>query len=310
MYIEKKRIGNNSYTYLRGSSRLNGKVKTRTVAYLGKGDISKRQIDKKIKEISESENINKKFLNDEQVARLSKIKEDFNKKIKKLDSKLLSDMFRDFKTYYIYNTNAIEGNTLTLEETNLLLNENKSPEGKDLREVYDHINEKDTFDFLLEKKPMINKDSIIGIHKKLMEKIDKRVGKLRQHKVRVFGASFETTPPEYLDADISILLKWLNNTKLHPLILSALFHEKFERIHPFYDGNGRTGRMLSNLILIRNGFPPIVIKNKDRKQYYSALSLGHKADLDKTGINECKPIVEFFYMQMIFTYEEIFFKWG
>ncbi len=325
MYVEKKTIGKNQYNYLKVSVRVGNSVKTKTIAYLGKEPMSKGAIKAKIAKIPKSRiegikqelknelvDINKEFLSENQLNELEKIKEDFNKKLKNLDEKLIEDMFKDLKTFYIYNTNAIEGNTITLQETNLLLNENKSPEGRDLREIYDHINEKETFDFILAGKPAINGELIIELHSMLLNKIDKRVGRFRLHKVRVFGSTFETSPPQYIKADISLLLKWYkkNKHKLHPLILAAIFHEKFERIHPFYDGNGRIGRMLINLILIQNNLPPLIIKNKDRKEYYHVLSVAHKAYLTKTDVSSYKPIVSFCYNQLILTYKEIFSKWG
>ena len=325
MYLEKKKIGKNLYNYLKISVRVGNNIKTKTVAYLGREPMTKNAIKAKIAKIPKSKieeikqelknefvDINKEFVNENQLNELEKIKQDFNKKLKNLDKKLIEDMFKDFKTFYIYNTNAIEGNTITLQETNLLLNENKSPEGRDLREIYDHINEKETFDFILSNKPSINKGLIIKLHSMLLNKIDKRVGRFRTHKVRVFGSTFETSPPEYVEADMSLLLKWYkkNKNKLHPLILAAVFHEKFERIHPFYDGNGRTGRMLVSLVLIQNNLPPLIIKNKERKEYYNVLSIAHKADLTKTDIKLYKPIVDFCYNQLISTYKEIFSKWG
>lgn len=325
MYVEKKKIGKNEYNYLKVSVRVGNKIKTKTIAYLGREPMSKNSLKKEIARIPESKikeikqeikneftDINKEFLNENQLNELERIKKDFNKKLKTSDKKLIEDMFKDFKTFYIYNTNAIEGNTLTLQETNLLLNENKSPQGKDLREIYDHINEKETFDFILENKPAIEAGLIIKLHSMLLSRIDRRVGGFRLHKVRVFGASFETSPPEYVKADMSILSRWYNKNKnkLHPLILAAIFHEKFERIHPFYDGNGRTGRMLINLILMQNNLPPLIIQNKDRKEYYHVLSIAHKADLTKTDITLYKPIVNFCYNQMTSTYGRVFSKWG
>ncbi|MDP7180126.1 MAG: Fic family protein [Candidatus Woesearchaeota archaeon] len=324
MYIEKKKIGKNEYNYLKISVRLKNKIKTKTIAYLGKVPMNKQEIKDKIDRIPKSKikeieqelkkdiDINKEFLNKVQLKKLEQLKKDFNKKLKVQDKKIINDMFKDFKTFYIYNTNAIEGNTITLEETNLLLNENKTPEGRDLREIYDHINEKEAFDFIIQTRPKINNDLIIKLHSMLLNKIDKRIGNYRTHNVRVFGAAFNTSPAELVKIDVSLLLKWYNKNKknLHPLILSAVFHEKFERIHPFYDGNGRTGRMLVNLILINNKFPPLIIENKKRKEYYNVLSIGHKADLNKVDTNFYKPIIEFFYNQIIHTYDKIFIKWG
>jgi len=205
MFVEKKKISGKEYFYLRISAREGDRVQTKTVAYLGKAPMTKKEIEKKISKISKSKiesvkkqlkeellgiDVNAQFLTQDQFKKLSSIKKDFIKKLKVLDKKLIEDMFKDFKIYYIYNTTAIEGNTLTLADANLLLNENKSPEGKDLREVYDHLNQRDVFDELLEKKSDVNIDSIIEIHSKLLKNIDKRVGSLRKHNVRVFGADF------------------------------------------------------------------------------------------------------------------------
>ena len=323
MYVEKKKIKGHVYNYLKMSARKSNQVKTKTIAYLGKEPMSKKKIQERIAAIPKSkieavkkelrgEDLNLSFLSLKQLEKLKEIKNDFAKKLKKLDQKLIADMFRDFKTHYIYNTNAIEGNTLTLEETNFLLNENRSPEGKDLREIYDHINEKEVFDNLLKNKPEINKEQIIDIHSKLMKNIDKRVGDFRKHNVRVFGANFETSSAKYVETDMNILLRWYKKEKrrLHPLILAAVFHEKFERIHPFYDGNGRTGRMLLNLMLLKRELPPLVIKNKTRKEYYRVLSTGHKADLNKIESEYYQEIVTFCYKQLLNTYEDIFDRWG
>ena len=146
----------------------------------------------------------------------------------------------------------------------------------------------------------------------LLQNIDNRLGNFRGHEVRVFGATFETSPAKYVEADVALLLKWYrkNAQKLHPLVLAAIFHEKFERIHPFYDGNGRTGRMLSNLILLHKDYPPVIIQNSKRMKYYDALSEGHKAELTGINANFYLQIVEFFYEELIATYEKIFAKWG
>ena len=323
MYVEKKKINNKEYNYLKVSVRVGNKVKTGTVAYLGKSPMSKKDISEKIKSIpkrliektknrlKQEVDVDKLFLTKNEINVLSKIKKEYHKKLKNPDKKLVEDMFKDFKTYYIYNTNAIEGNTLSLADTNLLLNENKSPEGKDLREIYDHINEKETFDYLLANKPKINKEAIIDIHKRLLKKIDKRTGNFRKHNVRVFGASFKTTDAKHVETDMNLLVKWYNKhkRKINPLILAAIFHEKFERIHPFYDGNGRTGRMLLNLILIQYDFPLLIIKNKTRKEYYAVLDKGHKADLDQIDKNY-EQIIRFCYKQLLETYNNIFSKWG
>ena len=229
MYLEKKKIGNEIYNYLKISVRYKNTVRTKTVAYLGKGDITKKELKKliskyklkskniEIKALEElktdaGENINY-FLGKEQLAKLEQIKEDFIKKIKSLDDKTKQDMFNDFLTLYVYNTNAIEGNTLTLRETDLLLNKGITPQGKSLREINDHLNAKETLQFILNNNLVINHKNIIKIHSMLMKNIDNRVGDYRKHNVRVFGAKFESSPAEYVKIDMEILLKWHRKNK-------------------------------------------------------------------------------------------------
>lgn len=321
MFIEKKTIHGKIYLYVRKSFREGAQVKTKTIAYLGKAPMRKAIVLKKMAvfQAAESPALQKAtalaYLEAAQLQNLAEMKQDFTRKLKTLDPLLRQEMFRDFKTYYIYNTNAIEGNTLTLEETNLLLNENKTPEGKDLREIYDHLNEKEVFDYLLKTKPDLTLPVIVDIHARLLKKIDARLGGFRRHNVRVVGAEFTPSPAEYVSTDMKILLRWYqqyekNEKKLHPLILAALFHEKFERIHPFYDGNGRAGRMLLNFILLRKGYPPIIIKNKVRKEYYHALSQGHQAGLTSIEAEYYREIVQFCYTQLKETFQQIFAKWG
>ncbi len=327
MYIENKKIGKNYYNYLKISVRFGDKVRTKTIAYLGKGVVTKikaKKIFAKFKKIAdeikqktleelklETLNINKELLNAQQLNKLEQIKSNFNKKLKILDKETLKDMYNDFVTLFVFNTNAIEGNTLTLRDTDLLLNKNITPSGKSLREINDHLNSRDTFNFMLEKKPEINHETIIKIHSLLMKSIDNRTGNYRIHNVRVFGARFETSPAEYVKIDMNILLRWLKKekNKLHPLILAAAFHHKFEKIHPFYDGNGRTGRMLLNLILIHNEFLLLIVPDAQRKRYYNALSGADNTALDKIQL-EYKKIVDFCYFSLLKTYNTIFARWG
>ncbi len=327
MYIEKKKIGKDYYNYLKISVRFRDKVRTKTIAYLGKGNIYKnkaKRIFEKFKKTAneikqktveelklEIADINKELLSEQQLNKLEQIKNSFNKKLKILDKETLKDMYKDFITLFVFNTNAIEGNTLTLRDTDLLLNKNITPSGKSLREINDHLNSKDTFNFMQERKPKINHETIIKIHSLLMKNIDKRVGYYRIHNVRVFGARFETSPKEYVKIDMNLLLRWFNKEKnrLHPLILVSAFHHKFEKIHPFYDGNGRTGRMLLNLILINNKLPPVIVPDAQRKRYYNALSEADNTALDKTQLKH-KGIVDFCYFSLLKTYNTVFARWG
>ena len=320
MFVEKKIINGKYYYYLKHSFRSDNKIKTKTLAYIGnkadktkieelKKKFDKEKLDKIKKELFEETDYNYLLLESD-AKKIEEIKKQFSEKLIKLDEQTKKDMFDDFLTYFIYNTNAIEGNTLTLKETDLLLNKGITPQGRTLREINDHLNSKEIFYYLLKENPKINNETIILIHDRLLEKIDERRG-FRNSNVRVIGATFKSSPFQYVHTDMNLLLKWCNKNKnkLHPVILASLFHHKFEKIHPFYDGNGRTGRMIMNLILIKNNIPPIVLSNKQRKRYYSIL-----AKADETGLTEIsesfKPLVRFISSQILKTWNTIFKQWG
>lgn len=165
MYIEKKKIGENYYYYLKISVRFKNKIRTKTIAYLGKGGIDRgktKLLFRKYNRIAENTkqktledlkfeavDINKELLSEQQFNKVEEIKLNFNAKLKTLDKETLRDMYNDFITLFVFNKNAIEGNTLTLRDTDLLLNKNITPSGKSLREINDHLNSKDTFNFVL-----------------------------------------------------------------------------------------------------------------------------------------------------------------
>ena len=327
MYLEKKHIGGRKYNYLKVSARQGDKVRTRTVAYIGKGSLTKGMLKKELSlykrkaeivksDLLEELKIEAKsraeyFLAKEKLTKAEEIKNAFNKKLKEMDEKTKEDMLNDFLILYAYNTNAIEGNTFTLRDTELLLNKGITPQGKNLREINDHLNAKEAFNSILTKNMIISHENIIRLHTILMKNIDERTGFYRTHNVRVFGAAFETSPAEYVKADMDMMLKWhrKNKARTHPLILAAAFHHKFERIHPFYDGNGRTGRLLLNAILWQNKYPPLIIPTAQRKRYYAALSSADKTELGKLQPQH-KDIVTLCYFSMLKTYNTVFGRWG
>ena len=325
MFIEKKIINGKPYYYLKASFRFGDKIKTKTLAYIGdkkdkekieklKKKFNKKRLDliKKDlgKEILKEKNWNSLLLEKRDFEKIEIIKKNFSDKLKSLDGKTRKEMFDDFLTLFIFNSNAIEGNTLTLRETDLLLNKGITPQGKTLREINDHLNSKKVFYYLLERDFSISNKEIVMIHDMLMENIDERKG-YRIHNVRVIGAKFKSTPAKYVKADMNILIRWYNKNKnkLHPIILSSLFHHKFEKIHPFYDGNGRTGRMLMNFILLSSRISPIIVSNKQRQRYYSVLSKADNVNLIEITENY-RPLLKFVSTQVLKTFNTIFKRWG
>jgi Fic family protein len=300
VYIHKKKIGDVTYYTLRISVRKGDKVIARDLCTLGT-DLSKIDIDelskKYAKEIRKSyKTINlflssekyleearkikhKKFdvISKEQLIEVEATKLHFDKFLK-LEKQTQLDIYENFLIRFAVNSTSIEGNTITMSEAIRLFKEEIVPKDRTTREVFDLTNTKKVFFDLLEKKPEITMDLIIDVHDSLLENIDVRKG-IRNHDIHILGQPFKPSPARYVADDLKILLQWYDSvkSKLHPFVLAVLFHHKLETIHPFSDGNGRTGRMIMNLILLKHKYPVFVIERKDRKNYLDAMNKADKA---------------------------------
>lgn len=214
---------------------------------------------------------------------------DFNKldKLKqKLDSfrpllqEIVENLHEDLVLRWTYNSNAIEGNTLTLKETRVAL-EGITIGGKTIREHFEVINHKEAIFFveeLVKKKEPLSEWDIKSIHQLILKNInDKNAGIYRSINVVISGANH--VPPNFLQvqAKMSELIRWYMNEgrQLHSVERAARVHADFVKIHPFVDGNGRTSRLLMNLELMKDGFPPVVLPVEKRLDYYEALDLAH-----------------------------------
>lgn len=239
--------------------------------YLGV-NLSKKELNKKTKEADKKLNIFSTILKNDEEEFLDKVKKEFLKETKEN----YDNRYEAFCSLFTYDSTGIEGNTLTLSETSHLLFEGIVPKEKSLREIYETINHKKAFDYILNYKGDITKDFIFNLHtlvivNTLRQDLISQSGKYRR--VQVFiGRSIPPTSSE-VPLLMTRLLKWysVNKSKLHPLILASYFHVEFEKIHPFVDGNGRVGRLLMNFILYKNKFPMINVPKKRKFKYYQVL---------------------------------------
>jgi Fic family protein len=330
VYIYKKRIGNTSYYYLRASERRGHRIVSKDIAYLGNsidevkksiGNLPKfkekiRKAYKTIHKFIESnhylekaERLNLKrdsFLG-EKLNGIEACRIHYNNVFQKYDSVTKSEIFKNFIIDFAFNTTSIEGNTISLLEARNLLEEGFTPKNKSLREIYDVQNTEKTFLWILKSDEELSHEFIIKIHSMLMENIDARKG-YRTTDVRVIKSNFEATPAPYVKTDMNLLLDWYEKNKniLHPFVLAVVFHHKFEKIHPFMDGNGRTGRMILNFILMKNEYPPMIIHKKTREDYLVSLR-----NADKNGLFEIKKdnyldLVRFCTDEMLDSYWNLF----
>ncbi len=333
VYIYKKTIGGRDYYYLRASIRAGSKIITKDIAYLG-DDIT--QIRKKISELPSkySKEIRKayrtinrfieanhyldkvkglkirkdNYLEQDLFESVEACKLHWNKSFKQLDESTKYEVYRNFLIEFAFNTTSIEGNTITLKEAQRLLLDNLTPKNKTLREIHDLKNtERVFFDLIGNLGKKINQELICRIHDDLLKDIDVRKG-YRTQDVRIFNMKFKSTPAPYVLIDMGLLIKWYNKNenRLHPLALAVIFHHKFEKIHPFMDGNGRTGRMMMNYILMSNGYPPVIIQNKKRLEYIRELNRADKSELTGSETKYYKGIIQFVAVEMTKNYWDIF----
>jgi Uncharacterized conserved protein len=209
-----------------------------------------------------------------------------------LKKEVLDNLKRYFDVELTYNSNAIEGNTLTVTETKVILEDGITiGKGKTLREHLEVINHKEAIDYIDE---IVSKDSDIServikdLHYIILKSIDsKNAREYRTTNVLISGSIHRPVEHFLVSEKMKDLIEWYkdNKKKLHPIELAAEFHFRYVYIHPFIDGNGRSARLLMNLILMRNGYPISVIKNEDRDEYMKALEIASTTGDTKDFIN-------------------------
>ena len=204
-----------------------------------------------------------------------------------LPGSVLQKIKADLSLEWTYNSNSIEGNTITLHETQLILQEGITIRGKSLREHFEVYNHEKAIAYLytlVDDKYTLRGIDILNLHGFVLRSIeDDFAGRLRNGGVRIVGANF--TPPNASKVSdfFDELVAFVNDNPLglNDLVLSTIFHHKMVWIHPFFDGNGRTVRLAMNLLLMRKGFPPAIILKNDRKKYYEALNQANKGNYHK-----------------------------
>lgn len=196
--------------------------------------------------------------------------------LKSRDKESLLSMIDDVEiAERVYNSNAIENSTLTLPETEKILLQLEISRHISLREVFEAKNLAQVYGYIKKTAPLqsLTIDVILLLHKMLITNIrDEVAGRFRKNNEMVRVGNHIGLPPEFVEARIQELLIEYNSEIKSPFIHRiAKLHTEFESIHPFIDGNGRIGRVLNNYLLIREGFPPIIVRNKEKEIYYSAL---------------------------------------
>jgi len=277
--IEKKIIKNKPFFYLTEQVGLNGFFKKIQV-YVGKnipndlGVFCKALFEKELALINE--NIGNVYFLDKTItiAEYKKI-ETARLKFKYYFfglSEFKKEIFwRDFAIRFIFESNAIEGSKLSQKEVEAIVKKQYLKKSADRNEIIEAENSIKVFNLVRSGKFKLNQRTIIGLHKILIAGLGIKEGYKKED---IIVNNKPTVAPGEVRKNMADLLKWRDKqkrNKAHPFIIASVFHQRLERIHPFSDGNGRTGRLLYNWMLLKSGYGVILFKNKNRQAYFSAL---------------------------------------
>jgi Fic family protein len=235
----------------------------------------------------------------------ARLAENIGRKLKELNTlrplpaPAVKKIQEQFQIEMAYNSNAIEGNSLTLKETALVINEGITIKGKPLKDHLEARDHKAALDYLYalvgEKKRInITQPLILELHRLVVEETDKEwAGRYRNSRVYITGVTHRPPSAEFIARQMQALTKWFAASRkdLHAIELAALLHHKLVYIHPFFDGNGRSARLVMNVLLMSHGYPLAVILKNDRMKYYRALSAADKG--------EYKPLVRLIAMAVL-----------
>lgn len=209
---------------------------------------------------------------------------------------ILDRLIDDLSLEWTHHSTSIEGNTLSLNETALVINEGMTVGGKSLREhfeVHNHDRAITHLHELVDSDYTLRSGDILDVHRLVLTSIeDEYAGRIRTGGVRIMGANF--TPPNARKVPdlLDELIDYINDNvyDYDDILLSTFFHHQLVWIHPFFDGNGRTARLTMNLLLMRSGYPPAIILRQDRKKYFSALNQANKGNYDKLLLMMCQAV--------------------
>jgi Fic family protein len=259
MRVVKRRKGRAEYFYLQHSFRKDGKVITREL-YLG------RKVPDDIEEIKAKLMVEAREALSE---KLEKIRDWFQEEWGRYPLSARERQLQEIAIAFTYNTNAIEGSTITLEETRQILEDNVAP-SKSLTDIRETVSHARVFLEMLQTDEKISEELLLRWHRDIFEETKSDIaGRFRNYVVRV--GSYVAPDWHDLKRLMKQLIAFANESKPNPVEVAGRAHYMFERIHPFGDGNGRIGRLLMNYILWKSGYPMLIIEYGKRKTYYKAL---------------------------------------
>lgn len=278
-FIEKQRHGKHDYFYLVKSIRLSPSKVRKVRIFLGRRVPGHDELQKYFAELEKKapKPYETKWLSQEVEERL----EDVRSSVVAFKGFPEGEVPNDFLVRFTYNTNAIEGNPLTLRQTALILSDGITPQGAKTNDVIEVLNGKDAWDFIKSYKGQVNKCLACRVQYEVTKNTTCRIqGDYRDSEVGIGGSDWKPPSAKNVPRLMEELFKDYRKQKsaLHPVELASWMHNRFVQIHPFTDGNGRTSRLVMNWILMRNRFPPAIIEARNKERYYSVIEEGDKGD--------------------------------
>ncbi|MBT4192341.1 MAG: Fic family protein [Candidatus Diapherotrites archaeon] len=302
VYLAESRRGKNIYYYLVESITLPNKTRKQFRKYIGTQKPSEKTLESLF--ISFKKEIEKErkkifgfhYLTNIEINEIDEINNAFIKRFNKLNPTGKEQFGQNFVNTFVFNSNSIEGSTLTAKEVALILEENLAP-NKDLEDILEAKNAEKVLNYIKESKERLSDKFIHKLHELYFKDTKPHIAghyKTRDNYVR--NADFKTTPAKYVLTDMKNYIAEYHKlkSKLHPLELAAWAHWKFVKIHPFQDGNGRTSRVIMNYIIHQNGYQMIDIKTKEKAKYFKALD---KCNKENSGSALAKLLVKRFKKQ-------------
>lgn len=278
-YLAKQKKGKSNYYYLVEDIKIAMGRRKQLRKYIGTEKPSETKLQALMAEFEKDVEREKirlhgfHYLTADEIREIDEINKKFWGRYHKQNPTVQEQFDENFVNVFVYNTNSIEGSTLTPKEVELLLSENIAP-NKPLDDVLEAKAAQKTIQFIREYTGELNQGFLLKVHEIYFRDSKPHIaGKYKRYRNEVKGSKFQPTPPQLVLTDMKLLFREYQKQRkeLHPLELAAWVHWKLVRIHPFQDGNGRTARMLMNFILHKNSYGMIDIKTKEKQAYFKTL---------------------------------------
>ncbi len=297
-YIEKQQHGKQFYYYLVKSIRVSSSSVKKIRLFLGREVPPHDKLQNYFEELEKK--VPKLFTPQLLSVELAEKIDDLRSSVATFKSFPDDALPKDFLVRFTYNTNAIEGNPLTLRETALILVDGIAPQGARTNDVVEVSNSRDAWEFVKTYRGTLNESFVCRVQFEITKNTLCRLqGSYRDSEVRISGSEWIPPAASQVASAMEKVFKEFKTLKktLHPIELASWLHNKTVQVHPFTDGNGRTARLLMNWVLIKSKLPPVIIEAKNKQEYYNAIEAADKGDE--------KPFAEFLARELLQQYTNL-----